>query len=141
MWYITVFTNGCLTLWCGEETGLDKEKALELALAQIDKQFGKGAIMRLGQAERLTAEAVPTGSVALDVALGIGGVPKGRITEIYGPESSGKTTLALHLVAEAQRQGGICAYVDAEHALDPEYARKLGVDIDSLLVSQPSTGE
>ena len=120
---------------------MDKEKALELALAQIDKQFGKGAIMRLGQAEKLVTEAVPTGSVALDIALGVGGIPKGRITEVYGPESSGKTTLALHLVAEAQKAGGICAYVDAEHALDPEYARNLGVNIDSLLVSQPSTGE
>jgi len=120
---------------------LDKEKALELALAQIDKQFGKGAIMRLGQAEKLVTEAVSTGSIALDIALGVGGIPKGRITEVYGPESSGKTTLALHLVAESQKTGGICAYVDAEHALDPEYARKLGVDIDSLLVSQPSTGE
>jgi len=120
---------------------LDKEKALEMALAQIDKQFGKGAIMRLGQSERLATEAISTGSVALDIALGVGGIPKGRITEIYGPESSGKTTLALHLVAEAQRAGGICAFIDAEHALDPEYARNLGVDIDSLLVSQPSTGE
>jgi len=120
---------------------LDKEKALELALAQIDKQFGKGAIMRLGQAEKLVTEAVSTGSIALDIALGVGGIPKGRITEVYGPESSGKTTLALHLVAESQKTGGICAYVDAEHALDPEYARRLGVDIDSLLVSQPSTGE
>jgi len=120
---------------------LDKEKALEVALAQIDKQFGKGAIMCLGQAERLTTEAVSTGSVALDIALGVGGIPKGRITEVYGPEASGKTTLALHLVAEAQKAGGICAYVDAEHALDPEYARRLGVDIDSLLVSQPATGE
>ncbi len=120
---------------------MDKEKALELALAQIDKQFGKGAIMRLGQAEKLVTEAVSTGSIALDIALGVGGIPKGRITEVYGPESSGKTTLALHLVAESQKTGGICAYVDAEHALDPEYARRLGVDIDSLLVSQPSTGE
>ncbi len=120
---------------------MDKEKALESALAQIDKQFGKGAIMRLGQAEKLVTETIPTGSVALDVALGVGGIPKGRITEIYGPESSGKTTLALHLVAEAQKKGGICAFVDAEHALDPEYARRLGVDINSLLVSQPSTGE
>jgi recombination protein RecA len=120
---------------------LDKEKALEMALAQIDKQFGKGAIMRLGQAERLVTEAISTGAIALDIALGVGGIPKGRITEIYGPESSGKTTLALHLVAEAQKLGGICAFVDAEHALDPEYARRLGVNIDSLLVSQPSTGE
>ena len=120
---------------------MDREKALETALAQIDKQFGKGAIMRLGQAEKLVTEAISTGSVALDIALGVGGIPKGRITEIYGPESSGKTTLSLHLVAEAQRLGGICAFVDAEHALDPEYAKRLGVDINSLLVSQPSTGE
>ncbi len=120
---------------------MDREKALETALAQIDKQFGKGAIMRLGQAEKLVTEAISTGSVALDIALGVGGIPKGRITEVYGPESSGKTTLALHLVAEAQRAGGICAFVDAEHALDPEYAKRLGVDINSLLVSQPSTGE
>ena len=120
---------------------MDKEKALEMALAQIDKQFGKGAIMRLGQAEKLVTESIPTGSVALDIALGVGGVPKGRIIEVYGPESSGKTTLSLHLVAEAQKLGGICAFVDAEHALDPEYAKNLGVDIDSLLVSQPSTGE
>jgi len=120
---------------------LDKEKALEMALAQIDKQFGKGAIMRLGQAERMATEAISTGSIALDIALGVGGIPKGRITEIYGPESSGKTTLALHLVAEAQRAGGICAFIDAEHALDSEYAHNLGVDIDGLLVSQPSTGE
>ena len=120
---------------------MDREKALETALAQIDKQFGKGAIMRLGQAERLVTEAISTGSVALDIALGVGGIPKGRITEVYGPESSGKTTLALHLVAEAQRTGGICAFIDAEHALDPEYAKRLGVDINSLLVSQPSTGE
>ncbi len=130
-----------LTQRCREGTALDKEKALETALAQIDKQFGKGAIMRLGQAEKLVTETIPTGSVALDVALGVGGIPKGRITEIYGPESSGKTTLALHLVAEAQKKGGICAFVDAEHALDPEYARRLGVDINSLLVSQPSTEE
>ncbi len=123
------------------ELTLDKEKALEMALAQIDKQWGKGAIMRLGQSERLTVEAIPTGAIALDIALGVGGAPKGRITEIYGPESSGKTTLALHLVAEAQKAGGIAAYIDAEHALDPEYARNLGVNIDSLLVSQPATGE
>ncbi len=120
---------------------MDKEKALEMALAQIDKQFGKGAIMRLGQADKLVTESIPTGSVALDIALGVGGIPKGRIIEVYGPESSGKTTLSLHLVAEAQKLGGICAFVDAEHALDPEYAKNLGVDIDSLLVSQPSTGE
>ena len=120
---------------------MDKEKALETALAQLDKQFGKGAIMRLGQSQQMVTEALPTGSLALDIALGVGGIPKGRITEVYGPEASGKTTLALHLVAEAQREGGIAAYIDAEHALDPEYARNLGVDIDSLLVSQPSTGE
>jgi recombination protein RecA len=120
---------------------MDKEKALEFTLARIEKQFGKGAIMRLGQSQKLTVESIPTGSIALDIALGVGGIPKGRITEVYGPESSGKTTLALHLVAEAQKQGGIAAYIDAEHALDPEYARNLGVDIDSLLVSQPSTGE
>ena len=120
---------------------MDREKALETALAQIDKQFGKGAIMRLGQAGKLVTEAISTGSVALDIALGVGGIPKGRITEVYGPESSGKTTLALHLVAEAQKLGGVCAFVDAEHALDPEYAKRLGVDINSLLVSQPSTGE
>ena len=120
---------------------MDKEKALETALAQIDKQFGKGAVMRLGQSQQMVTEAVSTGSLALDIALGVGGIPKGRITEIYGPESSGKTTLALHLVAEAQREGGIVAFIDAEHALDPEYARNVGVDIDSLLVSQPATGE
>jgi recombination protein RecA len=120
---------------------LDKEKALEMALAQLDKQFGKGAVMCLGESKRLVTEAVSTGSIALDIALGVGGIPKGRVTEVYGPESSGKTTLALHLVAEAQKSGGIAAYIDAEHALDPEYARSLGVDIDSLLVSQPATGE
>ena len=120
---------------------MDKQKALETALSQIEKQYGKGAVMRLGQSERLITEAVPTGSIALDIALGVGGIPKGRITEIYGPESSGKTTLALHLVAETQKQGGIVAFIDAEHALDPEYARSVGVDIDSLLVSQPATGE
>ncbi len=120
---------------------MDKEKALETALSQIDKQFGKGAVMRLGDSKKLVTEAVSTGSIALAIALGVGGVPKGRVTEVYGPESSGKTTLALHLVAEAQKAGGIAAYIDAEHALDPEYARNLGVDIDGLLVSQPATGE
>ncbi len=119
----------------------DREKALEAALANIDKQFGKGAIMRLGSTERPPVEVIPTGSIALDVALGIGGLPRGRIIEIYGPESSGKTTLTLHAIANAQRAGGIAAFIDAEHALDPEYAQKLGVDIDSLLVSQPDTGE
>jgi recombination protein RecA len=119
----------------------DREKALETALAQIDRQFGKGSVMRLGSDERAPVAVIPTGSVALDVALGIGGLPRGRIIEIYGPESSGKTTLTLHAIANAQRNGGIAAFIDAEHALDPEYAKKLGVDIDSLLVSQPDTGE
>jgi recombination protein RecA len=119
----------------------DREKALETALAQIDRQFGKGSVMRLGSDERAPVEVIPTGSIALDVALGIGGLPRGRIVEIYGPESSGKTTLTLHAIANVQRSGGIAAFIDAEHALDPEYARKLGVDIDSLLVSQPDTGE
>lgn len=119
----------------------DRDKALEVALANIDKQFGKGAIMRLGSTDRPPVEVIPTGSIALDVALGIGGLPRGRIVEIYGPESSGKTTLTLHAIANAQRAGGIAAFIDAEHALDPEYAQKLGVDIDALLVSQPDTGE
>lgn len=119
----------------------DREKALETALAQIDRQFGKGSVMKLGSEERAPVEVIPTGSIALDVALGIGGLPKGRIVEIYGPESSGKTTVALHAIANAQKNGGIAAFVDAEHALDPEYARKLGVNIDELLVSQPDTGE
>ncbi len=119
----------------------DREKALEMALANIDKQFGKGAIMRLGSTDRPAVEVIPTGSIALDVALGIGGLPRGRIVEIYGPESSGKTTLTLHAIANAQRAGGIAAFIDAEHALDPVYAEKLGVDIDALLVSQPDTGE
>ena len=119
----------------------DREKALDTALAQIDRQFGKGSVMRLGSQERAMIESIPTGSIALDVALGIGGLPKGRIVEIYGPESSGKTTLALHAIANAQAAGGTAAFVDAEHALDPEYAKKLGVDIDALLVSQPDTGE
>ncbi|WP_424447871.1 recombinase RecA [Microbacterium arborescens] len=119
----------------------DREKALESALAQIDRQFGKGSVMRLGSDERAPVEVIPTGSVALDVALGIGGLPRGRIIEIYGPESSGKTTLTLHAIANAQRAGGIAAFIDAEHALDPSYAEKLGVDIDALLVSQPDTGE
>jgi recombination protein RecA len=119
----------------------DREKALETALAQIDRQFGKGSVMRLGSDERAPVETIPTGSIALDVALGIGGLPRGRIVEIYGPESSGKTTLTLHAIANAQRAGGIAAFIDAEHALDPEYAKKLGVDIDAMLVSQPDTGE
>ena len=119
----------------------DRAKALEAALAQIDKQYGKGSIMRLGDEVRAPAETISTSSVALDVALGIGGLPRGRVVEIYGPESSGKTTLALHVVANAQKNGGIAAFIDAEHALDPIYAAKLGVDTDSLLVSQPDTGE
>jgi recombination protein RecA len=120
---------------------VDREKALDTALAQIDRQFGKGSVMRLGSDERAPVAVIPTGSIALDVALGIGGLPRGRIVEIYGPESSGKTTLTLHAIANAQRAGGIAAFIDAEHALDPEYAKKLGVDIDALLVSQPDTGE
>ena len=120
----------------------DKDKALEAALLQIDKKFGKGSIMSLGdESARLNIEAIPTGSVSLDIACGVGGVPKGRIIEIYGPESSGKTTLALHVIAESQKQGGRAAFIDAEHALDPVYARNLGVNIDELLVSQPDTGE
>ena len=119
----------------------DREKALDTALAQIDRQFGKGSIMRLGDEVRVPIAVIPTGSIALDVALGIGGLPRGRVVEIYGPESSGKTTVALHAVANAQKAGGIAAFIDAEHALDPEYAEKLGVDTDALLVSQPDTGE
>lgn len=120
---------------------MDKEKALETALSNIEKRYGKGAIMRLGQSSALNVEAISTGSIGLDVALGIGGLPRGRIIEIYGPESSGKTTLALHVVAEAQKAGGEAAFIDAEHALDPTYAGNLGVDVDSLLVSQPDNGE
>jgi recombination protein RecA len=119
----------------------DREKALDLALAQIDKQFGKGSVMRLGERPVVQTAVIPTGSIALDVALGVGGLPRGRVVEIYGPESSGKTTVALHAVANAQRAGGIAAFIDAEHALDPEYAKALGVDTDALLVSQPDTGE
>jgi len=119
----------------------DRTKSLDIALAQIDKQFGKGSVMRLGDEVRAPIEVIPTGSIALDVALGIGGLPRGRVIEIYGPESSGKTTVALHAVASAQRAGGIAAFIDAEHALDPSYAEKLGVDTDALLVSQPDTGE
>ena len=121
---------------------MDKEKALESALGQIERQFGKGSIMKLGDdTARLDIEATSTGSIGLDIALGIGGLPKGRIIEIYGPESSGKTTLTLHAIAEEQKKGGVCAFVDAEHALDPTYAKKLGVDIDELLISQPDAGE
>lgn len=119
----------------------DRDKALEAALAQIDRSFGKGSVMRLGDETRAPIEVIPTGSIALDVALGIGGLPRGRVVEVYGPESSGKTTIALHAVANAQRLGGIAAFIDAEHALDPDYAKKLGVDTDALLVSQPDTGE
>lgn len=125
-----------------EDNTVDKTKALDAALSQIERAFGKGSIMRLGQNENVVEIAtVPTGSLSLDIALGVGGLPKGRIVEIYGPESSGKTTLALHTIAEAQKNGGICAFVDAEHALDPIYARKLGVDLENLLISQPDTGE
>ena len=120
---------------------VEREKALDLALAQIDKQFGKGSIMRMGEKTTLGIEAISTGAMALDLALGVGGLPRGRVVEIFGPESSGKSTLAMHVVAEAQRNGGICAYVDAEHAMDPIYARAIGVDIDQLLISQPDTGE
>lgn len=119
----------------------NREKALEVALGQIDRQFGKGSVMRLGDEDRPPVAVISTGSIALDVALGVGGLPRGRVVEIYGPESSGKTTVALHAVASAQRAGGIAAFIDAEHALDPEYAKKLGVDTDALLVSQPDTGE
>jgi recombination protein RecA len=119
----------------------DREKALGLALAQIDKQFGKGSVMRLGERPVTQMQVIPTGSIALDVALGIGGLPRGRVVEIYGPESSGKTTVALHAIASAQREGGIAAFIDAEHALDPDYAKALGVDTDAMLVSQPDTGE
>ncbi len=120
---------------------MDRSKALDMALGQIEKQFGKGSVMKMGERTSLGIESIPTGALALDLALGIGGLPKGRITEIYGPESSGKSTLAMHVVAEAQRQGGTCAYIDAEHAMDPVYARAIGVDVDELLISQPDTGE
>jgi recombination protein RecA len=130
------------TLRLVEDRSMDKSKALDAALSQIERAFGKGSIMRLGQNENVVEIAtISTGSLGLDIALGVGGLPRGRIIEIYGPESSGKTTLALHTVAEAQRKGGICAFVDAEHALDPIYARKLGVDLENLLISQPDTGE
>ena len=120
---------------------MDNEKALDLALGQITKQFGEGAVMKMGEKAAMNIESVPTGALALDLALGVGGLPRGRVTEIYGPESSGKSTLATHVVAEAQRNGGICAYIDAEHAMDPVYARAIGVDVDELLISQPDTGE
>ena len=120
---------------------MEREKALEMALGQIEKQFGQGAVMKMGEKGTMAIETIPTGALALDLALGVGGLPRGRVVEIYGPESSGKTTLALHAVAEAQRNGGICAFVDAEHALDPIYAKAIGVDVDELLISQPDTGE
>jgi len=123
------------------EKDKDKDKALELAIAQIEKQFGKGSIMRLGENAKLSIDAIPTGALPLDIATGIGGVPKGRIIEIFGPESSGKTTLALHIIAESQKTGGIAAFIDAEHALDPGYAKNLGVKVDELIISQPDTGE
>ena len=119
----------------------DRQKAIDIAIGQIERQFGKGSIMKMGEAHAMQIEGIPTGSIALDLALGIGGLPRGRITEIYGPESSGKTTLALHVIAEAQKIGGVAAYVDAEHALDPLYAGRLGVDLNDLLISQPDTGE
>jgi recombination protein RecA len=125
----------------GESGNMDRQKALEAALAQIDRAFGKGSAMKLGSREAVEIEAISTGSLGLDIALGIGGLPRGRVVEIYGPESSGKTTLALHAIAEAQKGGGTAAFIDAEHALDPGYAKKLGVDIDDLIVSQPDTGE
>ena len=125
-----------------DKDDMDKEKALEAALGQIERSFGKGSIMKFGQREGVVEmDSTSTGSLGLDIALGIGGLPRGRVVEIYGPESSGKTTLALHVVAEAQKTGGTCAFVDAEHALDPAYARKLGVDVDNLLISQPDAGE
>ena len=123
------------------EENLERKKALEVAMGQIEKQFGKGSLMKLGEFKAMEVEAIPTGALSLDIALGIGGVPRGRIIEIYGPESSGKTTLALHIIAEAQKMNGEAAFIDAEHALDPVYAKHLGVDIDNLLVSQPDTGE
>ena len=124
-----------------EKGNTERQKALEAALGQIEKQFGKGSVMKLGEFKAMNVEAIPTGALSLDIALGIGGIPKGRIIEVYGPESSGKTTLALHMIAEAQKKGGEAAFIDAEHALDPVYAKHLGVDIDNLIVSQPDTGE
>ena len=123
------------------ESRAGREKALDMALSQIEKQFGQGAVMKMGDKSSMAIESIPTGALALDLALGIGGLPRGRVTEIYGPEGSGKTTLAIHVVAEAQRNGGICAYIDAEHAMDPVYVRAIGVDVDELLISQPDTGE
>ena len=126
----------------GNYNNMDKQKALEAALSQIERNFGKGSVMRLGKNEHpVEVEAISTGSLGLDIALGIGGLPRGRVIEIFGPESSGKTTLALHVIAEAQKKGGVCGFVDAEHALDPVYARKLGVNLEELIISQPDTGE
>ena len=143
IWYIMYLSNKSSNYLrrkiMGENN--EKKKALEVAMSQIEKQFGKGSVMKLGEFKAMEVEAIPTGALSLDIALGIGGVPRGRIIEIYGPESSGKTTLALHVVAEAQKTGGEAAFIDAEHALDPIYAKKLGVDIDNLIVSQPDTGE
>lgn len=124
-----------------EKASVKREKALDMALAQIERQFGEGAVMKMGERGQMKVEAVSSGSLAIDVALGIGGLPRGRVVEIYGPEASGKSTLAMHVVAEAQRTGGTCAYIDAEHAMDPDYARNIGVDVDELLISQPDTGE
>ncbi|MDD2375345.1 MAG: ATPase domain-containing protein, partial [Eubacteriales bacterium] len=124
-----------------QKAAADRSRALDAALGQIEKQFGKGAVMKLGERAATQIEAIPTGALSLDLALGVGGVPRGRVVEIYGPESSGKTTVALHIIAEAQKAGGTAAFIDAEHALDPVYAGKLGVDIDNLIVSQPDTGE
>ncbi len=124
-----------------DKANSERQKALDTALAQIERQFGKGSVMKMSDRQNAVIEVIPTGSIALDIALGIGGLPRGRIVEIYGPESSGKTTLTLHAIANAQKAGGICAFIDAEHAFDAEYAKKLGVDIDALLVSQPDTGE
>ena len=125
----------------GKIKDMDRQKALDAALAQIDRAFGKGSAMKLGSKETMQVESISTGSLGLDIALGVGGLPRGRVIEVYGPESSGKTTLALHVIAEAQKGGGTAAFIDAEHALDPVYARKLGVNIDELIVSQPDTGE
>jgi recombination protein RecA len=133
-----------MTVQSGElrrEQVVERDKALEMAMSQIDKQFGKGSVMRMGERTNMDVEAISTGALSLDVALGVGGLPRGRVVEIYGPESSGKSTLAMHVVAEAQRNGGICAYIDAEHAMDPVYARAIGVNVDDLLISQPDTGE
>src|SRR5204862_7693319 len=123
------------------EMTMDREQALDTALGQIERQFGKGSIMKMGDQAQVSIAAISTGSLSLDLALGIGGLPRGRIVEVFGPESSGKTTLVYHVIAEAQRRGGICAFIDAEHAMDPQYAKRIGVNIDDLLVSQPDTGE